>query len=220
MRSLSAGGEAGVLTVDVEGHGREDVFEGVDVSRTVGWFTSVFPVHLPLDPGRDPAIALTAVKEQLRAVPHAGLGFGVLRYLSSEPSVRAALAAAPAAQIRFNYFGQLDAGRPTTPGFGLAAEPCEPQRSPLGRRRHLLDLNAQILDGRLSMTWTYSQRLFKPQTVEALAHRFIASLDELARAGASATTRHYTPSDFPDIQLSQDNLDQLLADMACANEKE
>jgi non-ribosomal peptide synthase protein (TIGR01720 family) len=220
VRSLAEDGAAGVLAVDVEGHGREDVFDGVDVSRTVGWFTSVFPVHLPLGAGRDPEIALTTVKEQLRAVPHAGLGFGVLRYLSPDPAVRAQLAAAPAAQIRFNYFGQLDGGQPTGPSFGLAAQPCEPQRSPLGQRRHLLDLNAWIHDGRLAMTWTYSQRLFKPRTVEALAHRFVAALGDLARVCASATTRHYTPSDFPDVQLSQDNLDALLADIGLANEKE
>jgi amino acid adenylation domain-containing protein/non-ribosomal peptide synthase protein (TIGR01720 family) len=227
VRSLSEPPEAGdeaddrarVLTVDVEGHGREDVLEGVDVSRTVGWFTSVFPVHLPLRLHRDPATTLTAIKEQLRAVPHGGLGFGALRYLSPDPAVRAALATAPAAQLRFNYFGQLDAGRSAPAGFGLSAEPCEPQRSPRGQRRHVLDLNAWIHEGQLSMTWTYSQRLFQAQTMAKLADRFLAALHELVQTCARATARHYTPSDFPDVQLSQDHLDLLLADLARANAK-
>jgi microcystin synthetase protein McyA len=218
--ALSERGERGTVTVDVEGHGREDLFDDIDVSRTVGWFASMFPVHLPLSPDRDPVAALTVVKEQLRAIPHAGLGFGVLRYLSPDPAVQAALAAAPAAQIRFNYFGQLDGGEPSAPGFALAAEPCELQRSPLGARRHLLDINAWVRDGRLVMAWTYSQRLFEAPTVAAMADRVVGALADLARICAAAATRHYTPSDFPDVSLSQHNLDQLLADIARANEKD
>jgi amino acid adenylation domain-containing protein/non-ribosomal peptide synthase protein (TIGR01720 family) len=218
--ALSGPGERGTVAVDVEGHGREDLFDGIDVSRTVGWFTSMFPVHLPVQPDRDPAAALTAVKEQLRAIPHGGLGHGVLRYLSPDPAVRAVLAAAPAPEIRFNYFGQLDGGEPPTPGFALAAEPCEPQRSPLGRRRHLLDLNAWIRDGELAMVWTCSQRLFEAPTVEALADRVLAALADLARTCAATATRHYTPSDFPDVSLSQHHLDQLLADIELANQED
>ncbi len=214
-----SGAERGTATVDVEGHGR-DGFDGIDVSRTVGWFTSMFPVHLPVSPDRDPAAALTAVKERLRAIPHGGLGFGALRHLSPDPAVRAALAGVPAAQIRFNYFGQLDGGEPPAPGFALAAEPCEPQRSPLGERRHLVDLNAWVSGGQLAMAWTYSRRLFDAATVAALADRVVAALTDLARTCAGADTRHYTPSDFPDVSMSQDHLDQLLADIAGANEKD
>jgi non-ribosomal peptide synthase protein (TIGR01720 family) len=217
--ALALSGERGTATVDVEGHGR-DGFDGVDVSRTVGWFTSMFPVHLPLEADRDPAAALTQVKELLRAIPHGGLGYGALRTLSPDPAVRAALAATPAAQIRFNYFGQLDGGEPAAPGFALAAEPCEPQRSPLGERRHLVDLNAWISGGQLAMAWTYSRRLFDAATIEALADRVVAALADLARICAGADAPHYTPSDFPDISLSQDNLDLLLADIAGANAKD
>jgi non-ribosomal peptide synthase protein (TIGR01720 family) len=214
-----SGAERGTATVDVEGHGR-DGFDGIDVSRTVGWFTSMFPVHLPVSPDRDPAAALTAVKELLRAIPHGGLGFGALRTLSPDPAVRAALAGVPAAPIRFNYFGQLDGGEPPAPGFALAAEPCEPQRSPLGERRHFVDLNAWVSGGQLAMAWTYSRRLFDAATVAALADRVVAALADLARICAGADTRHYTPTDFPDVSMSQDHLDLLLADIAGANEKD
>ncbi|HEX3482537.1 MAG TPA: amino acid adenylation domain-containing protein [Kofleriaceae bacterium] len=217
--ALALSGERGTATVDVEGHGR-DGFDGIDVSRTVGWFTSMFPVHLPLSADRDPAATLTAVKELLRAIPHGGLGHGALRTLSPDPAVRAALDGLPAAQLRFNYFGQLDGGEPPAPGFALAAEPCEPQRSPLGDRRHLVDLNAWISGGQLAMAWTYSRRLFDAATIEALADRVIAGLADLARICAGAGAPHYTPSDFPDISLSQDHLDLLLADIAGANEKD
>jgi amino acid adenylation domain-containing protein/non-ribosomal peptide synthase protein (TIGR01720 family) len=211
--ALARRGDRGVLVVDVEGHGRED--RGVDVSRTVGWFASVFPVHLPL--GDEPLAALTTVKETLRAVPSGGAGHGALRHLASDPAVRAAVAAAPAAEIRFNYFGQLDGGQPPLPGFALADEPCEPQRSPRGRRQHLVDINAWLQGDRLAITWTYGHRLLDPDAMSALAHGVAAALTDLARACASAA-RTYTPSDFPDVAMSQTDLDRLLADIGGANE--
>src|SRR5205823_14796292 len=75
------------LLVALDGHGREDLFEGVDLSRTVGWFTSLFPVLLDTSAALDPGSALKRVKEQLRAIPHRGLGYGVLRPLGRDDSV-------------------------------------------------------------------------------------------------------------------------------------
>ncbi|HZW29206.1 MAG TPA: amino acid adenylation domain-containing protein, partial [Isosphaeraceae bacterium] len=109
--------------IDVEGHGREvePVGRGLDLSRTVGWFTSLYPVVLELGAGAAPAEALKAVKEQLRAVPGNGLGYGVLRYLGEE-ATRGALAEAPAAEVVFNYLGQVAAGQATGGTWALAAE--------------------------------------------------------------------------------------------------
>src|SRR5436305_210586 len=72
------------VLIDLEGHGRQDLFVGVDVSRTVGWFTSVFPLRLDLKGIKNVKDALTVVKEQVRAVPHHGIGYGILRYLSTD----------------------------------------------------------------------------------------------------------------------------------------
>src|SRR5262249_8141540 len=87
-----------LLLVDLEGHRREEIFPGVDLSRTVGWFTTVFPVALALPPGDDPGDAIRVVKEQLRAVPQRGLGHGVLRYLATS-EIRARLAALPSPAV-------------------------------------------------------------------------------------------------------------------------
>src|SRR6185295_10843687 len=100
-------GEEKVL-VDLEGHGREDIFDGVDLSRTVGWFTTMYPVALDLPGEPDLGHALMAVKEQIRAVPGRGLGYGALRYLTGT-------APAVDAPVSFNYLGQFV--RPT--GGGL-----------------------------------------------------------------------------------------------------
>src|SRR6185295_17861890 len=93
------------LLVDLEGHGREELIEGADLSRTVGWFTAIYPVLLELEKSSSPAARLAVVKEQLRRIPHHGAGFGVARYLSNGS---ARLKALPPSEVSFNYLGQLD----------------------------------------------------------------------------------------------------------------
>ena len=79
----------GAFLIDLEGHGREDVIDGVDVTRTVGWFTTIFPVCLELGSGTSTVETLRSVKEQLRRVPHRGIGYGLLRYLCNDPEIAA-----------------------------------------------------------------------------------------------------------------------------------
>ena len=94
--------------LDLEGHGREDIVSGVDLSRTVGWFTSIFPVRLELDGGCGPGEALKSVKEQLRGIPQRGVGYGLLRYLSGDPEMTAAARGVPGPEMSFNYLGQFE----------------------------------------------------------------------------------------------------------------
>src|SRR5262249_28730825 len=103
----SENGAGAAVLVELEGHGREEVSAGVDVSRTVGWFTSIYPGVLESRACEAVGAGLKRVKEQLRAVPRRGLGYGVLRYLGEgEVSVR--LREMQRAQVGFNYLGQLD----------------------------------------------------------------------------------------------------------------
>jgi hypothetical protein len=119
-----SGGRAAL--VELEGHGREDLFPGVDLTRTVGWLTSAYPVLLEAVDG-DAGARLRAVKEQLRAVPHRGIGFGVLRWMSPDAELRARMAALPEPQVSFNYLGRMDGA----PGGGDAL--LTPDGGPLGR---------------------------------------------------------------------------------------
>ncbi|WNZ58701.1 condensation domain-containing protein [Myxococcus sp. MxC21-1] len=122
-QALTAWAGGAVALVDVEGHGREEVLPGVDVSRTVGWFTRVFPALLDLRGTTGPGEALRAVKEGLRAVPSRGMGWGLLRYVARD----AALAALPMAEVGFNHLGQLDGV------VGEGAPSCShPRRRPCG----------------------------------------------------------------------------------------
>ena len=97
-----------LLVVDAEGHGREGLFDEVDLTRTVGWFTSIYPVLVELPAGSDCGERLKSIKEQVRRVNYGGVGYGVLRYLSPDEGVRRRLAAQPQAEISFNYLGRYE----------------------------------------------------------------------------------------------------------------
>jgi non-ribosomal peptide synthase protein (TIGR01720 family) len=193
------------LLVDLEGHGREELFEGVDLSRTVGWFTSLFPVRLTLK-AEAPGKALKAVKKQLRGIPHGGIGYGVLRYLHPEAEVRAVLQALPAAEVSFNYLGQLNQVLEGSSLFRLARESSGPPHSPLGRRPHLLEVNGWVAKGRLHLKWSYSQRVHRRVTVERLAQGFLEALEALIVHCRSPEARGFTPSDFPLSRLDEQTL--------------
>ena len=156
----------------VEGHGREAPFEDIDVSRTVGWFTSIYPLVVPA------SADLGAVAEQLAAVPERGFGYGLLRYLSPDAELRARLAAAPWPEISFNYLGRLD-DAPADP----LAERTGPVRSPAAARAHLLELNGAITGGQLQFDVFYSCAIHTEATARALADGFAAELRDVI-AGA------------------------------------
>jgi len=190
------------LLVELEGHGREEILDGADLSRTVGWFTALFPVLLSLEDAADPGRALMSVKEQLRRVPERGIGYGLLRYLAgTEGRLRSSVEP----EVSFNYLGQLDAAIADGP-FRPAAEPVGPVRSPRQRRRYPLEITGGIVGGRLRMDFIYSRNLHDRTTVERLASGFRESLLALIDHCRSPWARGVTPSDFPLVELSQEQL--------------
>ncbi|HSR89843.1 MAG TPA: amino acid adenylation domain-containing protein [Gemmatimonadales bacterium] len=202
-----------LLLVDLEGHGRTDLFPDVDLSRTVGWFTSIYPVLLDLDGIAGAGKALTAVKEQLRKVPHDGFGYGVLRYHQGWPDIARRLRELPDAEVSFNYLGQLDTALDKASPFGPGAESAGPAQSPRQLQKHLLQVTCRIAGGRLWATFGYSPNLFEPSTVEGLAEDFLAELRSLIRHCQSPEAGGYTPSDFPDVNLDQRKLDKLFDEL-------
>jgi non-ribosomal peptide synthase protein (TIGR01720 family) len=196
-----------VLLVDLEGHGREDLFPDVDLSRTVGWFTSVFPVLLDLRQDADPGGALKATKELLRSIPNGGLGWGLLH----QSPEAARLTGLPAPQVSFNYLGQLDQGLPAGLPFAAAAESAGSNRSPRAPRAHLLEWNGSIAGGRLRFVCTYAEGAWRRDGVERLAAGFAQALRELIGHCRTPGAGGYTPSDFPLAGLNQGQLDKVLA---------
>lgn len=202
------------LLVDLEGHGREELFEDVDLSRTVGWFTTIFPVLLDLGDVSHTGEALKSVKEQLHRTPNRGIGYGLLRYLSRDAATRLKLQALPQAEVSFNYLGQLDQVLSKPPLLGLAKESNGPDQSRLGSRSHLLEVNGFIAEGMLQLDWTYSENVHQRATAERLAQGFMEALKSLIAHCQSPEAGGYTPSDFPEAEMSQEELDELVAELS------
>ncbi|SMF89024.1 non-ribosomal peptide synthase domain TIGR01720/amino acid adenylation domain-containing protein [Azospirillum oryzae] len=191
------------LTVHVEGHGRDALFPDIDIGRTVGWFTSVYPVRLAPPASFDGAIR--HVKEALRAVPDGGVGFNLLRHLGP-PEARAALSGAPTA-ISFNYLGRFDGAddapwRPAPEECGAGTDPD----APLGA---LISIDGQVMAGELVLHARASRALFPDGMIAGLMEDVRATLAELIAHCAGVETGQATPSDFPLVTLSQPQIDAL-----------
>ena len=199
------------VLVELEGHGREEVGERTpDVSRTVGWFTASSPLLLSFNEEFEPGAALRRVKEQLRAVPGRGLGYGLLRYLGEDEEVRDSLRAIRRPEVAFNYLGQLDRVLDSGALFAPAPESAGQTMSPRAPRTHLLQVGGSVTDGRLQLSWGYSEAVHRRETVERVARECLSILEGLIDHCLAAEGRAYTPSDFPLAGLEQRALDRLL----------
>ncbi|MEY3826300.1 MAG: hypothetical protein RLZZ148_1114, partial [Cyanobacteriota bacterium] len=198
------------LLINLEGHGREDILPDIDLSRTVGWFTSLFPVHLQLPSTDHPGHILKSIKEQIRRIPHHGIGYGVLRYLCQNHKL---LKVSFPSQVSFNYLGQFTQQLLPDTQWELVPESGGADHNSQECRRHLLEVNGLVVNDQLQMNWTYSQNIHRRCTIEALAQNFLATLEALIAHCCSPNVGGYTPSDFPDADLSQEELDQLVLEI-------
>jgi non-ribosomal peptide synthase protein (TIGR01720 family) len=197
------------LLVDVEGHGREELADEIDLSRTVGWFTSLYPLLLEVGEAHTVPDTLKAVKEQLRGVPHQGIGYGLLRYLRGDVTA-SKLRELSQADVVFNYLGRLDQVLPESSLLRPASESPGPMRSARATRSHLLEVDGSIVGSRLRVRWTYSANLHRRATVERLANEFLNALRSIIAHCESDEGGGFTPSDFPLARLEQKELDRLV----------
>ncbi len=201
----------GVL-IALEGHGREDVLDGVDLSRTAGWFTTQFPVALDLPPSREWGATLKAVKEQLRAVPRRGLSYEALRHLGAADAPGSALKTFPLPQICFNYHGRWDSGAGDDGLFRGRHDGAGPDIAPDEATTYQLDVTGVVDGGELSLTWSYSEQVNDRETVAELAEAMLAALREIVAHCAAPGAGGRTPSDFPLARLDQSTVDRIAGD--------
>ncbi|MGW4633314.1 amino acid adenylation domain-containing protein [Nocardia sp. NPDC004415] len=197
--------------ITLEGHGRaESLLPGADVARTVGWFTSVYPVAVDLT-GIDVGDAFTGgpaageaiktTKEQLRAIPDRGIGYGLLRYLDGETT--AALADAPVPQLSFNYLGRAVTGE--DPWLPQRFAATNDDRAPLAAT---VDINAVRTDAGLEVTWAYASRLLTEADIRDLADLWSQALTALVTHAATEGAGGRTPSDFTLVTVDQPQIDR------------
>ncbi|MGW7486404.1 non-ribosomal peptide synthase/polyketide synthase [Streptomyces sp. NPDC054786] len=211
-RTLTRWSGRDTVLIGVEGHGREDLFDELDLSRTVGWFTAEFPLALSVAPEADWRDTVRSVKEQLRAVPLRGLSYGALRHLVPQSP----LPDAPQPRVGFNYHGQWDIASGEHPdGQGLyraALPPAGQDTDPDEPRTYLLDVTGVVQDGRLELGWTYPPAVYDESTVRRLAEDTLAALTEIVAHCARPDTGGRTPSDFPLARLDQRQVDLVAGD--------
>jgi amino acid adenylation domain-containing protein/non-ribosomal peptide synthase protein (TIGR01720 family) len=200
------------LLIAMEGHGREDILEGVDITRTVGWFTSQYPVLLDISHTQNLGRQVKEVKEALRRVPHKGIGYGILRYLTEE-QYKKEMAFNLKPQIGFNYLGQFDADLETT-GFGMAVESVGHTQSEKGEREHELEVTAMIANQQLVLSIHFNKKHFKAATIDALLNIYQSELTRLIDFCVNRVNckeRERTPSDFTCKALSVEALETIEA---------
>jgi amino acid adenylation domain-containing protein/non-ribosomal peptide synthase protein (TIGR01720 family) len=238
------------LLLALEGHGRGEIFPEVDLSRTVGWFTNIYPVRLTVKDYDGPGDVIKKVKEQLRRIPQRGMGYGILRYLRMDSGEILRELEAP--RMSFNYLGQVDRvlgetgaeqdapAEKDTPQvqniagtehlwddeaggirkgsmFGIAPEGSGSPRALSGERPYLIDLNCIVAGGQLGMEWSFSEDVFRVETIELLAEKYVEGLRKLIEHCMSPEAGGYTASDFPLAGMDQAKLDKVLSSVARLN---
>lgn len=216
--------DGGAVLVDLEGHGREELTEGLDLSRTVGWFTSVYPVRFELGAvdtddarsgGAAVGAALRQVKEALRAVPDKGIGHGLLRHLNSLTGP--ALAARGIPGIGFNYLGRFPMGEEAdwaaAPGHDFALDSAD-EGLPMA---HAVEVNSAAHEGPgglvLTATWTWADNAYRAEQVRALADEWFAMLTAVAAHAQRPGAGGLTPSDVSLSGISQADLDDFASQL-------
>lgn len=201
------------LRVDLEGHGREELFDDVDITRTVGWFTTIYPVVLETSDVARPEAALKGVKDQIRAIPNKGIGYGLFAYMSKDQQLSQLLLNAPKSEILFNYLGQLDQGNDSEQSLQVASESDGQERSQDGAFIYPLEINSYVSGGQLHVSWTYSTHLHNRATVENLASTYQQALSDIIQHCLDPEAGGLTVSDIPEMDMDQDELDFLMSEL-------
>jgi acyl-coenzyme A synthetase/AMP-(fatty) acid ligase len=207
LASVQEWADTDVVRVHLEGHGREDAPDAPDFSRTVGWFTTLYPVQLESARDADAAGRLRRVKETLRNVPRQGIGYGWLRHLAGDP----VLAGAAPAEISFNYLGRLDLALEESGPFRPAAESPGREHAPTTPRSHQIDVVAADTAAGLRLEWIFSERAHRRETIERIAQGLLHEVRRVLTACGAGPAQFAIAADFPLARLAAGEVARVLA---------
>jgi len=195
----------------LESHGRFS--ETLDLSRTVGWFTTLYPISLEFNSTRTIADNLKFIKSLLRAVPTQGKSYGLLRYTAQVEEI------AITPPISFNYLGQLEIVSQSRFQRIDVPNTCQnTNQATTNHRSHLLDINSWVESSQLKVEWTFSRHYHQPQTIQTLAEQFLSNLSALINHCCVKEVVEYTPDDFGLAQLDQSALESVLSQVSFGTE--
>ncbi|GBD91967.1 linear gramicidin synthase subunit B [bacterium BMS3Abin04] len=198
------------LLIHLEGHGREQLSLKYDISRTIGWFTSLFPVFLDMSDAVEIGDIIKLVKENLRSIPNKGIGYGILRYLSSDSKLKDRLKVFDDAQITFNYLGQFDQSVPENSPFVMATESKGPDRGLNNIRTSLIDTTAVVSQGTMSIGISANKNQFKGESIIEFLDDYKNALQDIINHCKGNDKVEYTSSDFDLVDLEDDQLSSVL----------
>jgi non-ribosomal peptide synthase protein (TIGR01720 family) len=177
-------GERSVV-IDVEGHGREEIGGGLDLTRTVGWFTSLYPVKLEVKSEETLGELLVRTKGELRRIPDRGIGYGVLKYFSDNQEIRHRLMAHTKREIAFVYIGQWDQLLSGSKAIVPTYEPTGRVIEDMEVDRHLMAITAAVVDRCLDITLTYNENVHEHSSIYDFAENYRSALRALISQGLS-----------------------------------
>ena len=180
--------------VNMEGHGREEIFEDIDVTRTVGWFTTIYPVILDMAKSYDLSYQIKAVKESLRHIPNRGIGYGIIKYLVPEEK-KGGMKFILKPEISFNYLGQIDSDVETAM-FSISPFGMGQAVSPKMERRYVFDINGMIAGGKLVSTFNYNKYEYNESTVLKLIEGYKKNLLTVINHCEGKKEAEISPSDL------------------------
>jgi non-ribosomal peptide synthase protein (TIGR01720 family) len=204
----------GRLRVDVEGHGREEVIGGVDVTRTVGWFTTIYPVWVAAGREEGAGERMKRVKEEMRRMPRRGIGWGVMKYLSRVEEVKGVVDGVEEGEVSFNYLGQVDQVVGEKRDWRSGREGAGEEVDGRTKRRYEIEVNAVVEGGMLKADWSYGSERMEGERVEEMGRRYIEVLREMIEHCVREGGGGMTPSDFPLAEMSQQELDEFLSEIS------
>lgn len=186
------------VIIELESHGREDIFDGIDLTRTVGWFTSIYPLYIKV-PEDDISSAIKSIKEQIKNVPNNGIGFGILKYLSKS------LKCKENKYIRFNYLGDI-CSQYDNDLLKLLDEKSGEECSSQNNLSCLIDINCIVMDKNLNITATYNKNIFNDSTITEFLEKYINNIKKIVKHCCDKKRIEFTPSDFEVADISQEDL--------------
>jgi len=206
VKTLADWTQQTTLVINMESHGRETRDSQLNLSRTIGWFTALYPLQINLAnvDTTDLSSLLKITKAALRQVPNKGTGYGLLRYLQASQSLDQ-----HDIPISFNYLGQFDSESTNSPfqSFGQPLYFISDEENP---RHHLIDIMAWIARGQLHVSWRYNQTIHHPNTVQQLAKQMLTHLRSVIRCCQAPNLFCHIPEDFPLATLTSVQLDTFL----------
>ncbi|PEF73903.1 non-ribosomal peptide synthetase, partial [Bacillus pseudomycoides] len=195
------------VALHMEGHGRESIREGINLSRTVGWFTSIYPVVLEINPAEDISYQIRSVKENLRCIPNKGIDYGILRYTGNSKVDERKLKLKP--EISYNYLGQLET-QETESTIRASSFSMGETMSPRTERLYTLEVSAVIVQGQFTFNFSYNKYQYDEKTIMKLVQLFKQNLFTLIEHCMSKKKTVLTPSDVGDKDLSLDELGDII----------